>query len=33
MNSAALRFIPLEQLEEEGYGEYLSLFQGAAGKH
>jgi len=33
LNSAALRFIPLEQLEEEGYGEYLSLFQGAAGKH
>jgi methionine-R-sulfoxide reductase len=32
MNSAALRFIPLEQLEEEGYGEYLSLFQGATGK-
>ena len=32
MNSAALRFIPLEQLEEEGYGEYLSLFQSAAGK-
>jgi methionine-R-sulfoxide reductase len=32
MNSAALRFIPLEQLEEEGYGEYLSLFQGAVGK-
>jgi len=32
MNSAALRFIPLEQLEEEGYGEYLSLFQGAADK-
>jgi len=32
LNSAALRFIPLEQLEEEGYGEYLSLFQGAAGK-
>ena len=32
MNSAALRFIPLEQLEEQGYGEYLSLFQGAAGK-
>jgi methionine-R-sulfoxide reductase len=32
MNSAALRFIPLEQLEEEGYGEYLSLFQGAMGK-
>lgn len=32
MNSAALRFIPLEQLEEEGYGEYLSLFRGAMGK-
>ena len=28
MNSAALRFIPVEQMEEEGYGEYLSLFQG-----
>ena len=27
MNSAALRFIPVEELEEEGYGEYLSLFQ------
>ena len=26
MNSAALRFIPVEQLEQEGYGEYLSLF-------
>ena len=32
MNSAALRFIPFEKLEEEGYGEYLSLFQGATGK-
>jgi methionine-R-sulfoxide reductase len=32
MNSAALRFIPFEQLEEEGYGEYLPLFQGAVGK-
>jgi len=27
MNSASLRFIPVENLEEEGYGEYLSLFQ------
>jgi methionine-R-sulfoxide reductase len=27
MNSAALRFIPVEKLEEEGYGEYLSLFR------
>ncbi|MDP9315621.1 MAG: bifunctional methionine sulfoxide reductase B/A protein [Chloroflexota bacterium] len=26
MNSAALRFIPVEQLEAEGYGAYLSLF-------
>lgn len=29
MNSAAMRFIPVEQLEAEGYGEYLSLFQQA----
>lgn len=27
MNSAALRFIPVEKLEEEGYGQYLSLFK------
>jgi methionine-R-sulfoxide reductase len=27
MNSAALRFIPVEKLEEEGYGQYLSLFR------
>jgi methionine-R-sulfoxide reductase len=27
MNSAALRFIPVEKLAEEGYGEYLKLFQ------
>jgi methionine-R-sulfoxide reductase len=26
MNSAALRFIPVEDLEKEGYGEYLPLF-------
>jgi methionine-R-sulfoxide reductase len=26
MNSGALRFIPVEQLEAEGYGKYLSLF-------
>ena len=32
MNSAALRFIPVEKLEEEGYGEYLSIFTEAAGK-
>ncbi|MBN1687967.1 MAG: peptide-methionine (R)-S-oxide reductase MsrB [Candidatus Omnitrophica bacterium] len=27
INSAALRFVPLENLESEGYGEYLSLFR------
>lgn len=27
MNSAALRFIPLEDLEKEGYGEWRSLFE------
>jgi peptide methionine sulfoxide reductase msrA/msrB len=27
INSAALRFIPREDLEEEGYGEYLKLFE------
>ncbi|MDR6998189.1 peptide-methionine (R)-S-oxide reductase MsrB [Neobacillus niacini] len=26
INSAALRFIPKEKLEEEGYGEFTSLF-------
>jgi methionine-R-sulfoxide reductase len=28
MNSAALRFIPKEELEKEGYGKYLALFAG-----
>jgi methionine-R-sulfoxide reductase len=27
INSAALRFIPVEQLEAEGYGRYLPLFR------
>ena len=27
INSAALRFIPVAKLEEEGYGEYLNLFK------
>jgi len=27
INSAALRFIPKEALEREGYGEYLKLFE------
>jgi len=26
INSAALRFIPKEDLEKEGYGKYLDLF-------
>ena len=28
INSAALRFVPVERLVEEGYGEFLSLFEG-----
>jgi peptide methionine sulfoxide reductase msrA/msrB len=27
INSASLRFIPVDKLEEEGYGEYRSLFR------
>ena len=27
INSAALRFIPVEDLEKEGYGEFLKLFK------
>lgn len=26
INSASLRFVPVDQLEKEGYGEFLSLF-------
>src|SRR6516225_6555746 len=29
MNSAALRFIPVEKLEAEGYGDYVKLFKPA----
>jgi methionine-R-sulfoxide reductase len=29
INSAALRFVPVERLEAEGYGEYLALFRKA----
>ncbi len=32
MNSAALRFISVEDLEKEGYGQYLSLFGQEAAK-
>jgi len=27
MNSTALRFVPKERLEREGYGEYAELFE------
>jgi peptide methionine sulfoxide reductase msrA/msrB len=27
LNSAALRFVPMEELEKEGYGEFVPLFQ------
>lgn len=30
INSAALRFIPVERLEAEGYGQYLPLFHTSA---
>jgi methionine-R-sulfoxide reductase len=30
MNSAALRFIPVDQMEQEGYGKYLSLFESSS---
>lgn len=28
MNSASMKFIPVENMESEGYGKYLYLFQG-----
>jgi peptide methionine sulfoxide reductase msrA/msrB len=28
VNSAALRFIPVEKLKEAGYGQFLPLFEG-----
>ena len=33
MNSAALRFIPVERLEAEGYGQFLSLFAPPTAAH
>jgi peptide methionine sulfoxide reductase msrA/msrB len=33
MNSAALRFIPVDKLEEEGYGQFLSRFKGKKEKN
>jgi methionine-R-sulfoxide reductase len=32
VNSASLRFIPVEKLKEEGYGQFLPLFAGAEKK-
>jgi methionine-R-sulfoxide reductase len=32
INSAALRFIPVEKLKEEGYGQYVELFEKAGKK-
>jgi peptide methionine sulfoxide reductase MsrB len=29
VNSAALRFVPVEKLEEEGYGRYIEAFEKA----
>jgi len=26
MNSAAMRFVPVDKMEQEGYGEWLTLF-------
>ncbi len=31
MDSASLRFVPVENLQKEGYGQYLKLFQKSAG--
>jgi methionine-R-sulfoxide reductase len=31
MNSAAMKFVPVEKLETEGYGEYAASFKGKAG--
>ena len=32
INSAALRFIPYDKMEEEGYGEFRSMFNGNSGQ-
>lgn len=32
INSASLRFIPVEKLKEEGYGEYVALFSKAGSR-
>jgi len=32
VNSAALRFVPVQDMEKAGYGEYLSIFRGEDGR-
>jgi hypothetical protein len=32
MNSASMHFIPVSKLAQEGYGEYLKLFETASKK-
>jgi peptide-methionine (R)-S-oxide reductase len=32
INSASLRFIPLDELESEGYGQYITLFESQEGE-
>ena len=32
INSASLRFIPLDELESEGYGQYTRLFESQVGE-
>jgi methionine-R-sulfoxide reductase len=31
INSSALRFVPLEEMQKQGYGQYLPQFSGASG--
>lgn len=33
MNSASMRFIPVDKLEAEGYGQYAALFRGQPAPH
>jgi len=32
INSAALRFVPYEDLAAEGYGQYMEMFDGPVGR-
>ncbi len=33
MNSASMRFVPVDKLEAEGYGQYVALFRGQPAPH